>query len=94
MEYDLQFLIMLNTQESIVSVAMYLKEQLLFKISSVNPTFVYKGNKITVKANDYYDPLQVENDDGFLYYAYRIECLPVKTISLVCRLQRLNIFCP
>ncbi len=29
-----------------------------------------------------YDPLQVENDDGFLYCVYRIECLPVKTISL------------
>ncbi len=53
MEYDLQFLIMLNTQEPIVSVAMYLKEELLFKISSVNPTFVCKGNTITVKANDY-----------------------------------------
>ena len=74
---------MIDTVASLDSVIRYMKKKLLREVPTAHSTFHYRGNQVEIMENEDSDPLLSKNkEDGFLFYAYQIECMPIIYISL------------
>jgi hypothetical protein len=81
MSYELQFLIMVDTEIEHEELIASLKEKLVGVREEISPakfrTFYWSGNCVQVWLNEDYDESLVSDpEDGFLYYRYKIEVFP------------------
>ena len=78
MEYQLEFLAMVDTDISFDELTRYLKERLPNAILVSPSVLQWSDNIVDVDKNEDFDPARTDDpDDGFIYYRYRLHVYPI-----------------
>lgn len=76
--YEEQFLIMVDAEESIDGLVSTLQHALEVTSKATPRSFYWKDNWVQLSKNSDYDEALMSSDqDGFLYYPFRIEVSPI-----------------
>lgn len=78
-----QFLVMVEMPGTAIGLSEKLVRSLEGAVSVRPRSFDWMGNWIQIADNDDYDPAQVDEPrDGFLFYRFRLEVSPMKSVDV------------